>query len=346
MRIRGMERLRRAAGRLWHQIERRVLILLYHRVAELPSDPFGLAVTPRHFGEHLEVIRRHYQPLALPQLAKLLRRGGSLPPRSVVITFDDGYADNLHHAEPLLERWDCPATVFVTTGYLGQGREFWWDELDRLLLEPGSLPTSFHLSANGDTRLWALDEAAHGSTTEDQAQRRWPDEREPGPRHHLLLAVHEWLRPLPERHRRQALDQLTKLTGRGTPRPTHLPLTLEELHRLDKSGIVDVGAHTVTHPLLAAHPAAIQREEIVQSKCHLEEILGHPVTSFAYPYGTRADYTADTMAIVRDEGFTCTCSNFPAVVRHSCDPFQLPRFVVRNWEGETFTRCLWEWFHA
>ena len=112
----------------------RAVILLYHRVADLPSDPQLMAVTPRHFAEHLEVIRQSCRPLRLHDL------GEALPDRSVVVTFDDGYADNLHHAKPLLAAHDVPATVFVTSGYVGSDREFWWDDLERILLETPSLP--------------------------------------------------------------------------------------------------------------------------------------------------------------------------------------------------------------
>jgi peptidoglycan/xylan/chitin deacetylase (PgdA/CDA1 family) len=79
----------------------------------------------------------------------------------VVITFDDGYADNLHNAKPLLERYDIPATVFVTTGHIGHEREFWGDELDRLLLQPSTLPELLGLSINGSPYQWELGEVAH-----------------------------------------------------------------------------------------------------------------------------------------------------------------------------------------
>ena len=69
--------------------------------------------------------------------------GGDVPSAGVVVTFDDGYADNFHNAKPLLERYEIPATVFVTTGYLQDQREFWWDELERILLQPGTLPRFF-----------------------------------------------------------------------------------------------------------------------------------------------------------------------------------------------------------
>jgi hypothetical protein len=81
-----------------------VLVLVYHRVAKTRIDPWSLSVTPEHFAEHLEALRQHAVPLRLQQLSRALAKG-TLPGRSVVVTFDDGYADNLYHAKPLDRRW-------------------------------------------------------------------------------------------------------------------------------------------------------------------------------------------------------------------------------------------------
>ena len=108
------------------------VVLLYHRVFEPERDPQLLAVRPRHFEEHMALVRERFRPMALGELVEGARRR-RVPERAVAVTFDDGYADNLHQAKPVLERSDVPATVFVATGYTGTGREFWWDELDRLL---------------------------------------------------------------------------------------------------------------------------------------------------------------------------------------------------------------------
>src|SRR4028118_469591 len=126
------EKLGPAAGWPRNRSRRRILILLYHRVVDSHSDPWALSVTPRHFDEHLEVLRQHTSPLRLSQLPEAIS-DNSLEDHSIVITFDDGYADNLHSAKPLLERHGIPATVFLTTGYIGGKRELRWDELDRLL---------------------------------------------------------------------------------------------------------------------------------------------------------------------------------------------------------------------
>jgi peptidoglycan/xylan/chitin deacetylase (PgdA/CDA1 family) len=116
--------------------------------------------------------------------------------------------------------------------------------------------------------------------------------------------------------------------------------------RLARGELIEVGAHTVTHSVLSALPAAAQRDEIQRSKAHLEEILGHAVSNFAYPYGTRSDYTAGTVAVVQEAGFASACSNFAGVVRHGTDRFQLPRVLVRNWTGDEFARQLKEWFRG
>ena len=126
-------------------------------------------------------------------------------------------------------------------------------------------------------------------------------------------------------------------------RPNYRPLTIEEILTLAQGKLVDIGAHTITHSLLSARTSATQREEIQRSKIHLEEILGSPVTSFAYPYGGKSTYTAETVALVREAGFACACSVSAGVVRRNADPFRLPRLHVQDWDGEEFSQVLSRW---
>ncbi|MFY9558249.1 MAG: polysaccharide deacetylase family protein, partial [Blastocatellia bacterium] len=123
-----LEKLRRSFASTRRYLSGRTLILLYHRVGDADSDPWQLAVTPQHFDEQLQVLRKYAWPLSLRELSTAHGRNWH-PGRRVVITFDDGYADNLTAAKPLLEKHDIPATVFIATGYTGADREFWWDEL-------------------------------------------------------------------------------------------------------------------------------------------------------------------------------------------------------------------------
>ena len=345
MTVNGLGRSWRVAGRDGGRADGKVLILLYHRVARLKSDPWGLAVTPGRFAEHLRVLRKHARPMQLAELPLALR-DGRLPDRSVVVTFDDGYADNLHNAKPLLERHDVPATVFVASGFVGRNREFWWDELARLLLRPGTLPDRLSLSVDGVAHQWELGEAAKYTVEEFRRHRGWRAwNRNPTPRHSLYISLCDLLRPISEEERQRKLDELRGwVIGAPERRPNHRPLSSGEISRLRQGGLVEVGAHTVTHPVLSTLPPASQRREIAKSKARLEQILGRPVTSFAYPYGKPHDYTAETIDIVRRTGFGCVCSTFAGVVRLSSDPFQLPRVYVRNWDGDRLAQRLGKWF--
>src|SRR5690242_345176 len=133
IKCRGAHRARRLARRIQryirHPFSTPALVLMYHRVVALASDPQLLGVSPGNFAEQLEVLRKTARPIPLAHMVESLRKGQPAQ-RSVVLTLDDGYADNHVNARPLLERYEVPATVFVTAGHLSSDRELWWDELD------------------------------------------------------------------------------------------------------------------------------------------------------------------------------------------------------------------------
>ena len=346
MRLPGIYRLRRAARRLRNQFRPTALILLYHRVTDLPSDPQSLCVTTKHFKDHLEILTKCTHLVSLQHLNQALRNE-CLGSRSLVITFDDGYADNLYNAKPLLERFNIPATVFVTSGYAGRERELWWDQLDRLLLQPGTLPEAIQLNINRSTYQWQLKEWARYSEEDCQRYHSWDvlEKIDPTLRHSLYRSLSQLLRPLGNEEREKVLEELFRLAGvESLARTTHRALSRDEISELDRGGLIEVGSHTATHSMLSMLPAKEQELEIQESKVDLERIVNHPITSFAYPYGSEADYTTDTVTLVREAGFQCACSNFPDIVCGQTNRFQLPRVLVRDWDGETFQRLVEQWF--
>ena len=339
----GLVRTARKTGEwLKTKFAARGVILLYHRVAELRCDPQLLAVKPQHFGEHLEIIKNQCSPVPLQKLVAGLR-GKTQTEFPVAITFDDGYADNLVQAQPLLRRYSVPATVFVTAGYVGSGREFWWDELERLILEPAFLPKTLKLDIlEGENLTWELGEGSHAV----DAWRGWNVQvlENPTPRHALYRCLCDLLRPLPEQRRADVLGYIQKWAGMGSAgRPTHLSLTTAELAELDREDLVEIGAHTCTHSLLSSLSKGEQKKDVQDSKKILEKILNHEVSSFAYPFGGRVDYNEDSLAAVHDAGFELACANFPGAVWRYSDCFQLPRLLVRDWDGDTFERWLSGW---
>jgi peptidoglycan/xylan/chitin deacetylase (PgdA/CDA1 family) len=301
----------------------RVAILMYHRVFESSSDPWELCVSPGHFGEHLEILSRDYQVLSLNELVGFLK-SAQLPKRGVVLTFDDGYADNLWNAKPLLEKYEVPATVFVTSGSLDSPNEFWWDDLERVLLQPGKFPKHLHLNVQSSAYDW--------KTTNS-------DEREIA-----YMAIHPILQPLRASERDPIISELLAWADVDPMgRPDNRPLTTDELIQLAQSEWVDIGAHAVTHPFLSVMSQDDQSAEIAGSRQKLEEILGGRVSTFSYPFG---NLTPETVDIVEAAGFEAalTITSKPVVAGDNL--FQMGRFGVADWNGEKFQQQLDKFFRA
>lgn len=308
----------------------KALILMYHRVAEPERDPWGLAVSPQRFGEQMAMLKKYAQPIRLGELIQHLR-SGRCPERAVAVTFDDGYADNLYQAKPILDRHQIPATVFIATDYVRQERPFWWDILEDICFQPQQLPRTLHWPLAGREEPIDLGQAAAGRTSGAGV---FPWEAEPGTRLHFFYTVWEKLLRLPLADREDALRQLADWSGQQ-PRQAadRRPMRPDELPALESSGWVEIGAHTASHAALSAHSRTLQREEIAKSKSYLEYLLRHPICTFSYPYG---DYSRTTVALVKALGFTGACTTQESIVWKRSRSHYLPRFNVLNWKGDTF----------
>ena len=330
------QQLRRRWRRLANAVAQPPLILMYHRIALDDIDPWQLCVSPQNFAAQMEVLRDRRQPIRLTELTRELEEG-RCPRGAVVVTFDDGYRDNLLEALPVLEAFDVPATVFCTAGVVGREEPFWWDRLAGLLLGPQSLPPALHLDMGGNHRFIELQVAARYDAADRAAdQRRQNDEAPTSARLAFYREVWGWLRPLAESDRAPVLDQIARWStaaGADVPRP----LSREQAQTLAASPLIEIGAHSVTHAALSTLTPSAQRAEIVQSKVQLEALVGRPVLSFAYPFG---DQGSDTAALVREAGFRSSCTTEAAAVRARTDPFQLPRIAVGDWDGDTLARAL------
>lgn len=338
--IRSMvHRLRRRAARI-RLPGGRGAVLLYHRIADEVSDPYGLCVPPAQFDEHLQIIREVGRPMRLADFAHALR-SRSLPDRAIAITFDDGYIDNLECAAPILARHDMPGLVFVTTGAGGREREFWWDELERVLLQPGELSASLEMEIAGTVHHWDLGDDRRYNVMMQQTHRSWNllDEHAPTARHAVFQQLYSLLQPLEVGARTRALDALLVWAGRdaGTVRSSHRAMQPAEVAELAAGGVIDVGAHTVSHPALPAQPAHVQRTELEQSKRDLEAWTGRAVHGFAYPYGL---YDDTAVATAREAGFGFACSGVYRHVDPAADLFLIPRMEAPATDGDALGRIL------
>lgn len=280
----------------------RLSILIFHRVLPEQDPLFPGEMTAARFDALCSWLAGWFNVLPLDDAAQRLQ-AGTLPRRALAITFDDGYADNRTIAAEVLRRHRLPCTFFVATGFLDGGR-MWNDTLIETVRHCAgdSLDLTDLMPGIGRVALAGIEarRAAVGR---------------------LVMAA----KYLPPAQRQQLVDAVAA-RARVVP-PSDLMMRSEQLLELHRMGM-QIGAHTVSHPILARLPREEARAEIVQSKRALEAIIGAPVSLFAYPNGKPGeDYAPESVALAREAGFAAAVSTQPGVSDRRTDPFQLRRFT-------------------
>lgn len=282
----------------------RLSVLVLHRVNRQLDPLYPEAMDSNRFDALCGWVTSMFSVLPLEQAVRRLR-DGSLPPRALAITFDDGYADNLHVAAPILRRHGLPATVFVTSGFIDGG--CMWNDI---VIE------SFRRSPLKGADLRGLMEGGAGHRHDFAClwDRRIAVE--------AVIADIKYLSP--EQRLEIALAVAERLE---VVVPTNLMMTTADLLRLSASQM-QVGSHTVSHPILLKLPPAQIRQEIEGSRNRLVALLGQQVPLFAYPNGKFGeDYDERAVALVRDAGFEAAFTTHRGAASRSTDPFQMPRFT-------------------
>ena len=247
-----------------------------------------------------------FQVIPLDEAAERLATG-NLPPRAACITFDDGYSDNQSIACPILLKYGLCATFFVSTGFLNGGR-MWNDTIT----ETVRLTRREVLELRGP-RLGGLN-AVPMLTAENKRT--------------CLRALIRLIKYLPPSERADAVAELLEAAGLGEQDlPTNLMMSSEHVRSLRAEGM-QIGAHTVHHPILATLSDGDAEREIASSRESLEGLLGQRVPLFAYPNGRPGeDYLQRDVELVRRLGFSAAVTTAPGVARANTDRFQLPRFT-------------------
>ena len=279
----------------------RLSILIFHRVVPVPDQLFPDEMHAGRFDALCRWLAGWFNVLPLDVAAARLQ-SGSLPARAACITFDDGYADNCQIAMPILRRHGLTASFFVSTGFLDGGRM--WN--DTIIESIRSCNQPFLDLAPLGLGLGMVNLASLHGRRDAIAQ---------------LIGCMKY-RPVAERLALVAhLARLAK--GRL---PDDLMMTTDQVRTLYDSGM-QIGAHTVSHPILARISDADARQEITDSKKVLEALVQAPIKLFAYPNGKPDnDYTATHAAMVRAAGFSAAVSTAPGVSSQLTDLFQIPRF--------------------
>ncbi len=278
----------------------RLSILIFHRVYPKPDPIFPDEPDAKWFSEVLARLKGWFNVLPLDEAVGMLREG-RLPVRAAAITFDDGYADNHEVAMPILQRHGLPATFFIATGFLDGGC-MWNDMVVESVRECQS--------GELDLRFVGVGQFKAGSPTEKRLTIE------------SILAAIKYRPPEDRLALARRIAAIAKISLRKD-----LMMSSEQVRQMDRNGML-IGAHTVSHPILARLERKVAEREIAESRRHLEEILGKRVGLFAYPNGKPgADYLPEHAEIVRGLGFDAAVSTHPAAVRSVDELFDLPRFT-------------------
>jgi peptidoglycan/xylan/chitin deacetylase (PgdA/CDA1 family) len=273
--------------------------MIFHRVPVSPDPLLPGEPDAAHFGRLMDLITDHFNVLSLREACKRLR-SGTLPARAASITFDDGYANNYEVALPILTARRIPATVFVAPGFLNGGYMF----NDLVIESIRCAPTELDLREQGLEHFLLPDNSARIAALE------------------TIVPKLKYLEPSERVRRSQEIADLA-----GASPPANLMMTDAQVLALHRAGI-EIGAHTMQHPILTRVAPEEARAEMLESKRRLEEIIGAPVRSFAYPNGKpHSDYNATHVALARECGFDCALSTAWGAATMNSDMHQIPRIA-------------------
>jgi peptidoglycan/xylan/chitin deacetylase (PgdA/CDA1 family) len=252
-------------------------VLMYHRVDEArdapPYDPVLLSATPDAFDEQMALLATEYEPLSADALLAVAAGRQPLPPRAVVVTFDDGYVDFAEHAWPALRRHGVPVTLFVPTAFPdGAPDGFWWDRLYR----------AFTATTRTDTLVTPVGTFALATAND---------------RYDSCRALAERIKGVPHRDAMAIVDTVTDALG-AAPAPRSV-LGWDDLRALAAEGVA-VAPHSRTHPMLDQLPAGELDGEIGGSRNDIEQAIGACPPVFCYPAGQNSPAVVDA---VRAAGF-------------------------------------------
>lgn len=318
---RGINRIRAAYNRSFSSSS---IALIYHRVTDLKVDPQLLSVTPENFYDQVKYLQKNYTLLSIDEFIEIKKNPKrKFPPQSVILTFDDGYADNYLQALPILESLNAQALFYISTSNINTEFELWWDELERIFYSH-DLPDFLELEIS--------DKRYSFSTKSVQ-------ERETAYR-----SIFPYIKTSKLNERFSVMEKLRKWSGNYNGRASHKLLTNDQVKKMSCSKSAIIGTHTHTHPTLSILAIDEQLKEIKTSIDVLEGITNIKTKHFSYPYGSMDDYNDNSIQICQQLDLEFVFANFQGHIYHSSNNYELPRFIARNWQVSEFREKMEDYF--
>ena len=295
-------------------VDARLSVFIFHRVLPEPDRLFPGEVDARRFDQICGWVKSWFNVLPLDSAVALLR-DGKLPERAACITFDDGYADNYHVALPILQRHGMTATFFIATGFLDRGRM--WND---------TIIESVRTCKLQKLELDSLGLGSHGVGTIAEKQ----------------AAIAALIAQIKYRSVEDRVTTTRAIAAQAQVRPPdNLMMTSHDVKKMHGAGM-QIGAHTVNHPILARLTREEAYLEIQRSKVTLEGLLGVRIGLFAYPNGKpEEDYNAQSVDVVRELGFDAAVSTRWGSSTRGDDLLQIRRFTPWDRSKLRFAARIW-----
>jgi peptidoglycan/xylan/chitin deacetylase (PgdA/CDA1 family) len=321
------------SGVLWLliriRLRNRATVLMYHRVLPLALQQQSFSasamfVTPDTFDRHIAHLRRKFHLVTLEQFVRLLEQRKPFPPRTCLITFDDGWHDNLKYALPVLARHRAPAALFVTTDVVSNAVIFWQERLTQLLIECWRA----RVPASALPKL-ARDEGVPASCESFESAKV------------RARALVTRLKGQPVQVARDMIGAIEgALASHGVEVVSPAAdafLSWDDIRRLRESGLFTIGSHGMTHtPITMLSPDAV-RCELVNSRFTISERLGEPIDSFAFPNG---DNDHMTCRLVGELGYRVAFTTRRGLVKADDNPHCINRVGIQEHSAATIPLLL------
>jgi len=289
-------------------------VLNYHRVTD-PRDPRcdtfkpNISATPEMFDRQLAYMKNNFDMVTSRDIAACIDGTTRLPSHAAIITFDDGYADNFVYAFPLLKKHGLSALIFVTTDFVGKSKPSFWDVAAYSFAHTEK--TSAVLPLTGE--------------------QHWSNE---GEQYSVMMQWIETLKTVDENEKQALASQLPAALDVDVAEEnfSHIFMNWDQVRVMAGDGI-EFGSHTLTHPIMTRIPAEQVTRELVDSKKLIEQELGRPVDTFAYPNGGPEDFNPQIIGTLKDAGYKMAFTLMPGSNHYPAlreNPFTIRRIFLSH----------------
>jgi peptidoglycan/xylan/chitin deacetylase (PgdA/CDA1 family) len=292
-----------------------VKILLYHSIDAEESSftrGTGMRVTPEMFEKHMNYIQKHYTVISVRELVESLE-ADKLLRNKLAVTFDDGFADNLINAYPVLERLGLPATIFLNPGNAGNGRLNWIQELCYLVNTVGASTVSSKLASLRDD--FKMESLENMTLSDADLYRTIQD--------YLVYSTNKL-------EREEIIDRLYDSSGinrQQVPGRDTVFLSWEQVSSMAGNGI-SFGNHGLSHTSLSTMQPEEQKTEILESQKLIRENLDCEFVPFSFPFGQVKDIPPGSKDLIKSSGHRCALTAIPILNHPDVSPFELGRIPV------------------